>query len=168
MKKVVRLTESDLARIVKRVINEQDKLPASVNKLEKAIQMSKAPEGRNNPDWKNLVLKLKNLSYPPRILTFDSYGTPPIPSQSMNWGTTKGPKGNYGFAIASTDHTAPKETMELFNTNDKKNEIEMHNWWKNKGYIINRDEISINFKDADKLRNDIEEFFTKYPPVRVK
>ena len=168
MKKVVRLTESDLARIVKRVINEQDKLHASVNKLEKAIQMSKAPEGRNNPDWKNLVLKLKNLSYPPRILTFNSYDTPPIPSQSLNWGTAKGTNGKYALAIMSTDHTMPKERMDLFNSDDRKNQMEMHNWWKKRGYVTDGDEISINFKDADKLRNDIEEFFTKYPPVRVK
>jgi hypothetical protein len=55
--------------------------------------------------------------------------------------------------------------MDLFNTEDKENQIEMINWWKSRGYQIdNRSEISINFKDANNLRNDIESFFKIYPP----
>ena len=40
MKKVIRLTESDLTRIVRRVVEEVE---------------SSAKEGRNNPLWINLV-----------------------------------------------------------------------------------------------------------------
>ena len=118
--------------------------------------------GRNNPDWINLVAKLKTLSYSPRILTFTDFDG--IPSQSLNWGTTKSARGKYGFGIASTTPELPKERMDLFNTEDKKNQIEMINWWKSRGYQIDRSEISINFKDADKLRNDIESFFKIYQP----
>jgi hypothetical protein len=148
MKKIIRLTESDLTRIVKRVIKEQ-------NKVE---------EGRNNPNWVNLVSKLKTLSYSPKILTFNSYDTPPIPSQSLNWGTTKSPNGKYGLAIGSTDSKLPKEKMSLVNSENRENQMQMHNWWKKRGYSTNGYDVSINFKDADKLRNDLELFFKVFPP----
>jgi hypothetical protein len=119
--------------------------------------------GRNNPDWINLVSKLKTLSYSPRILTFMDFDG--IPSQSLNWGSTKSARGKYGLALSSTSPNLPKERMKLFNTDDKENQIEMINWWKSRGYQIdNRSEISINFKDANKLRNDIESFFKMYQP----
>jgi hypothetical protein len=148
MKKIIRLTESDLTRIVKRVIKEQ-------NKVE---------EGRNNPNWVNLVSKLKTLSYSPKILTFNSYDTPPIPSQSLNWCTTKSPNGKYGLAIGSTDSKLPKEKMSLVNSENRENQMQMHNWWKKRGYSTNGYDVSINFKDADKLRNDLELFFKVFPP----
>lgn len=121
-------------------------------------------EGRNNPVWINLVSKLKTLSYPPKILTFDSYDTPPIPSQSLNWGTAKGPNGKYGFAIPSTDSKMPTQRMSLFNSKDKNNQNEMYNWWAKKGYTVKYDNVLVDFNNADKLRNDIEEFFKLYPP----
>jgi hypothetical protein len=149
MKKVIRLTESDLTRIVRRVVEEVE---------------SSAKEGRNNPLWINLVSKLRGLSYSPKVLTFNTYDTPPISSQSLNWGTAKGPNGKYALAIASTDSERPKERMDLFNSDDREKQMEMHNWWKKRGYVTNGDDISINFKEADKLRNDIEQFFKLYPP----
>jgi len=173
MKKVITLTESDLVKIVKRVVKEQDKSPTTYNKLEKAIQMPKAkspksPEGRNNPLWKKLVSTLQYLKYPPKVLTFDSYGRPSIPSQSLNWGTTAGDRGLYGLSIASTDSTSPKEQIQLFNTNNKENQMNMHKWWQSKGYKTNGREIEIKFSDAEKLKENIELFFAKYPPIRVK
>lgn len=131
-------------------------------------ETSSNPEGRNNPEWINLVSKLTQLSYSPKIITFNSYDTPPIPSQSMNWGTAKGPNGNYGMAIASTDSKMPKERMNLFNTEDKANEDNMYQWWRDRGYGVDYDMVSIKFKDADKLKNDIEEFFKVYPPSKKK
>lgn len=148
MKKIVRLTENDLIRIVKRVINEQ----------------TSVEEGRNNPLWVDLVSKLKTLSFQPKILTFNSYDTPPIPSQSLNWGKAKGPNGKYAFSIASTDSKMTKEIMTLFNSKDKENQMEMHNWWKKRGYVTDGNDLLISFKDADKLKSDIEEFFKIYPP----
>lgn len=148
MKRIIRLTESDLTRIVKRVIKEQ----------------SSTEEGRNNPQWVNLVSKLKTLSYPPKVLTFNSYDTPSVPSQSLNWGTAKGSNGKYALTIGSTDFKMPKERMSLFNSDDRKNQMEMHNWWKKRGYSTNGSDISISFNDADKLRGDLETFFKMYPP----
>jgi hypothetical protein len=40
----------------------------------------------------------------------------------------------------------------------------MINWWTNKGYKMDGSDISINFKDADKLKNDIVSFFKIYNP----
>ncbi len=118
--------------------------------------------GRNNPDWITLVSKLKTLSYPPRILTFTDFDD--IPSQSLNWGTAKSARGKYGFVISSTSPDLPKEGMYLFNSEDRENQTDMINWWKNKGYQIDESDISINFKDADKLKNDIVSFFKIYNP----
>ena len=224
MKKVVRLTESDLIKIVKRVIkeedspkekgkdlytllhslrnsindedkekslskledvfsivrdmedkpkskrdvNEQDKVPASVNKLEKAIQTPKAkpPEGSNNQQWKNLVDELKKLKYKPYILPF-TYNN--IPSASLNWGRASklsGGRGNYGLVISSTDSKSPKEQIQLFDTENKEKQIVMHRWWQSKGYETNGREIKIKFLEVTKLKDDIQLFFDKYPPQK--
>jgi hypothetical protein len=152
MKKIIRLTESDLIRIVKKVINEQ----------------TSVKQGRSNPQWIMLVDKLKNLSYPPKVLTFNSYDTPPIPSQSLNWGTAKGPNGAYAFAIASTDSKLPQEIISLFNSDDRNNQKEMHKWWERRGYKTNGSDISINFNESDKLKTDIESFFKIYPPEKKR
>lgn len=123
-------------------------------------------EGRNNPLWVNLVSKLKSLSYPPKVITFESYyDEPSVPSQSLNWGTAKDKNGNYGFSIATTDSTQPIERMELFNSKDRKKQMEMHNWWKKNGYSTNGTNVQIKFSDADKLKSDIESFFKIYPPI---
>lgn len=153
MKKIVRLTESDLVRIVKKVISEQSMTP-------------KKMEGRNNPSWIKLVSTLKNLPYPPRVLTFNSYDDPSIPSQSLNWGTAKGANGVYAFTIPSTDSKMPKELMFLFDSEDRNKQMEMHKWWKQKGYQTDGNEISIRFDDADRLKSDILSFFKSYPPIK--
>jgi len=146
MKKIVRLTESDLMRIVRRVINEQ----------------TPVKEGRNNPLWINLVSKLKTLSFQPKILTFNDIDG--IPSQSLNWGTAKSSRGKYALAIGSTDSKSPREQMDLINSDDRESQMEMINWWKKRGYKDYYGSILISFKDADKLRNDLESFFKIYPP----
>ena len=119
-------------------------------------------EGRNNPEWIALVAKLKRLSYAPKVLTFNSYDG--IPSQSLNWGTTKGPNGNYGMGMATTDSSLPNEQMDLFNSEDRKNQADMHAWWKRKGYSTDGTNIGIKFRDAAKLAADLEEFFKTFPP----
>ena len=147
----MKITLNELRSLVKNVIREE-------------LSAEETKEGRNNPLWINLVSKLKSLPYSPKILTFDSYDTPPIPSQSLNWGTAKSSNGKYAFGLSSTDSKMPKERMFLFNSEDRNNEKEMHNWWKKRGYATDGKDVSINFKDADKLRMDIEAFFKVYPP----
>ena len=153
MSKIIRLTESDLTRIVKRVIKEQSTATQA---------KSNGREGRRNPEWIMLVNTLKNLSYPPKILTFNSMDN--IPSQSLNWGSTKSSNGKYGFGIESTDSGTPQQQMFLMNPDDGKNQMEMHKWWSQKGYKTDGQNVMINFKDANKLRTDIESFFKVYRP----
>ena len=147
--KIRHIQEANL-KLEKGLLNEQNEV--------------KVKEGRNNPNWIMLVNTLKNLSYPPKVLTFNSYDTPPIPSQSLNWGKAKSSNGKYGFGIESTDSKMPQEIMSLFNSDDRKNQMEMHKWWSQKGYKTNGNDITINFKDADKLKTDIESFFKVYRP----
>ena len=123
-------------------------------------------EGRNNPVWINFASKLKNV-YNPKILTFNSYDTPPLPSQSLNWGTAKSRNGKYAAAILSTDKRLPNEKMELFNSDDRKNQSDMHGWWKQRGYKSDGDAIFINFNDADKFAGDLSAFFKVYPPEKT-
>jgi hypothetical protein len=121
---------------------------------------------RNNPEWIKLVGKLKNLSYPPKVLTFNTYDTPPVPSQSLNWGLAKTKNGNYGFTTSSTTPQLPKERMNLFTQGDKNTQTQMHKWWKDKGYQTDGFDIDISFRDADRLARDIQEFFKVYPPEK--
>jgi hypothetical protein len=82
----------------------------------------------------------------------------------LNWGSTKSSNGKYGLAIGSTDSAMPKEEMALINPDDRKNQMEMHKWWSQKGYKTDGQNVMINFKDANKLRTDIESFFKVYRP----
>jgi hypothetical protein len=123
------------------------------------------PEGRNNPAWVKLVSSLRNLSFPPKILTFDTTSKPSVKSQSLNWGTAVSRNGNYALAILVTDNDLSKEEMDLFSDNQTL-ENEMYKWWISKGYKKGYGkEILINYKDADKLKSDMESFFKVFPPV---
>ena len=59
MKKIVRLTESDLARIVRRIISEQ--VPPGVNPTLKPNLDTK--DALNGTDWKNLESELRKLGF---------------------------------------------------------------------------------------------------------
>jgi hypothetical protein len=137
---------------------------ARLHESDEALTGQASKEGRNNPEWIALVAKLKGLSFAPKVLTFDSYDYPPIPSQSLNWGTAKDKSGKYALAISSTDSNLPKEEMGLFNSNDRGMQKAAHNWWRAKGYSTDGNNISIKFREASRLAADLEEFFTKFPP----
>jgi hypothetical protein len=149
MKKIVRLTESDLVRLVKRVVNEQ-LLPNAANY-----------KGRNNPRWIKIFETLKSVGNP-KILTFMEEGE--IPGQSLNWGKSKSPMGNYAMGLTNTSPKLPKEHFVLFSSDDRELEKELLNWWANKGYRIGRGEVLINFDDTEKIKQDLVEFFKKFPP----
>lgn len=152
MKKVIKLTESDLMRIVKRVIKENE------------MMTGKTPQGAEKPLWKNFVSTLKTLSYPPKVLTWTNYGDK-YQMQSLNWGRAKtGKVGVYSLAILATDSEVPNEEMELFNTDNRNQQKQMHAWWVKKGYKSNGNTVFISFANADKLKSDLEEFFKLFPP----
>ena len=58
MKKIVRLTEQDLVRLVKKVINEQSLINLSGKETD-----SKKTDSRTNPYWKQLESKLLALGF---------------------------------------------------------------------------------------------------------
>jgi hypothetical protein len=140
MKKVVRLTEADLVRIVKRVIKEQ------------------GITGRNNPRWVKLFNVLRNIGSP-KVLTFKDFDG--NPSQSLNWGTTKTSNANYGLA-ASDAH----ESFYLMSDN-KQLLSTLFKWWSNKGYKtdVRGGEVMINFDNVDKISSDLQNFFKSFSPV---
>ena len=172
MKKVIRLTESDLMRIVKRVISEQNKssVPSNNNNglyvsagPARTEKVKKSPEGANNPEWINLVSKLKTLTYPPKILSFTSYGAD-HPSQSLNWGLASSRNGKYTLVILTTDKELPDAHMSLYNQKDRNVEKLMLKWWNKRGYKTEYDYIYFDFAQANKLKSDLDSFFKIYPP----
>ncbi len=122
------------------------------------------PQGAEKPEWKSLVSTLKTLSYPPKVLTWTGYGEK-HQMQSLNWGRAKtGKEGIYSLAIAATDSEIPKEEMELFNTDNRNQQKQMHAWWVKKGYKSNGNTVFIKFADAAGLKTHLEEFFKIFPP----
>jgi hypothetical protein len=140
MKKVIRLTESDLIRLVKRVISEQNKTD------------------RNNPRWIKLFSVLKGIG-DPKILTFKDFDG--NPSQSLNWGTAKQRGANYALSIDDS-----KEELYLFSDN-KNLEPKLHQWWAEKGYEIDKygKSVKINFDNINKIASDLQSFLKTFPPV---
>jgi len=101
MKKIVRLTESDLVRIVKRVISEQENNKPSFDK-----------------NWLTILSGLKNFNSP-KVINFNDDGKP---ITSLNWGThsESGRNKNWGLSISSDNSLAFQTKDEIqskvFNT----------------------------------------------------
>lgn len=134
------LLESELARIVKRLIQEQ------------------VTKGRNNPRWIKLFNVLRNIGSP-KVLTFKDFDG--NPSQSLNWGTTKTSNADYGLA-ASDAH----ESFYLMSDN-KQLLSSLFKWWSNKGYKTDviGGKVMINFDNVDKISSDLQNFFKSFSPV---
>jgi len=101
MRKVVRLTESDLVRIVKRVISEQSNNKPSFDK-----------------NWLTILSGLKNFNNP-KVINFNDDGKT---ITSLNWGThsQSGRNKNWGLSISSDNSLAFQTKDEIqskvFNT----------------------------------------------------
>ena len=85
MKKVIRLTESDLMRIVKRVISEQEGRPD--------------PSTHFDNNWLKTLSGLKNFNNP-KVINFKYEGEPVT---SLNWGihSDQGRNKNWGLSLSS-------------------------------------------------------------------
>jgi hypothetical protein len=105
MKKIVRLTESDLVRLVKRVINEQDlySMPtSSIYEPGSGVLTSQALKEKKQKDgWIKVRDGLKSY-YNPNVIS--SRGV-----ESLNWGTHK--SGGYDWGLSIDNHnTLPFQT----------------------------------------------------------
>jgi len=103
MKRIIRLTESDLTRIVKRVIKESEELTAP--------NLNPTYDG----DWKKIYNVLKNVTdtsgNKPKIINFKHDGKPVT---TLNWGSHSdvGKKKNWGLSIGSDDRTISFQTKD--------------------------------------------------------
>ena len=100
MKKIIRLTESDLTRIVKRVIREEEKGLTGGGKL------------TGDEDFSSVIKSLKTFNSP-KIINFQWEGKP---MTTLNWGkmSERGKDKSWGYAIGTDGHqtflsTDPRE-----------------------------------------------------------
>ncbi len=73
MKKVIRLSESDLARIVKRVISEQEAVDSEEQKTEITTILGKLKESHSNKDVENVKTLMNELTQKFQTITQDLY-----------------------------------------------------------------------------------------------
>jgi hypothetical protein len=98
MKKIIRLTETDLARIVKRVVSEQMEM------------------GSGDQNWLKILSGLKTFNNP-KVINFKSDGKP---ITSLNWGkhSDSGKNKNWGLSVSSdgsmTFQTSDQIQSKLF------------------------------------------------------
>jgi len=133
MKKVIRLTESDLTRIIKRVILEQEK---------------------SNDNWVNFVSVMMTMNPKPKLSDF-KHGFPET-KKSQHLGWFNDIYHLYSVSINNID--------EQISIAPQIKEREISNWWKNRGYRFNSlTNIPISFSDAEKVKNDLTDFFKTFP-----
>jgi len=90
MKRIIRLTESDLTRIVRRVIMEEE----SLNLDSTGSSVSK--------NWPSILSGLKSFNNP-KVINFKFKGNP---MTSLNWGTNseQGKDKNWGISLSSDNN----------------------------------------------------------------
>jgi hypothetical protein len=138
-KRVIRLTESDLIKLVKRVIKEQST--------------------DNNLLWENFVKVMMTVKPKPTLRDFNY--PEQKNAQALNWFTST----NYLYSV-SINNVKPEISI---NAQVKKKEIT--EWWENRGYTFNSlrgytfnslISIPISFDNAQKVKDDLTEFFSVY------
>jgi hypothetical protein len=133
MKKTIRLTESDLIKLVKRVIKEQST--------------------DNNLLWENFVKVMMTVKPKPTLRDFKYNYPEQKNAQALNWFTSP----NYLYSV-SINNVKPEISIEA---QIKTPEIKI--WWKNRGYNFNSlTSIPISFDNAQKVKDDLTEFFSVF------
>ena len=148
MKKVVRLTENDITRLVKRVLSEQN-------------------ETDTNMKWNNFVKVMMTMQPKP---THDVFKT----GQSLNWGNRPNLKWNMSILKGdeefpkSYDHRNPTSLMVAVNKSNMDSLKEMINFFKVKGYRPETSDkgvfidIPVTKIDFEKVKNDVTQFFKTF------
>jgi len=112
------------------------------------------------PNWVTLVTKLKEIPYP-----YVTHTPSDIPD-SVIWNGKQG--WNLDIQEPKPNVNRRDEEINLFNLKDRKNQEILHQWWKKQGYSTDGNTVSIQYKDADKLKNDLMSFFKVFPPIMRK
>jgi len=134
-KRVIRLTESDLIKLVKRVIKEQST--------------------DNNLLWENFVKVMMTVKPKPTLRDFKYNYPEQKNAQALNWFTST----NYLYSV-SINNIKPEISITA-----QVKEKDITEWWKNnKKYSFSSlTSIPISFDNPQKVKNDLTEFFNSFP-----
>jgi len=138
-------------------------------------------KGKNNPRWKKLYNRLKNINKP-YIQDFKDIDSD-IPNQSLNWGLAQtmyqddnlSHISTYMMFIRAYNPNDVEEISYDFSSYDDKEERkvyfeEVKEWWNKKGYEVIPDDfgtsmsVKINFDDVEKISSDVKQFLVDVPP----
>ena len=150
MSKIVKLTERDLNRIVKKILQEQLTVDDGQNfkKFEKSMMGV-------NPQPRKFNYKVEDT-----VVT------------SLNWGSaaTRNPTASYSVSTDSRDPelkivpTNPASELSRYNTQLLAN---INKFFKDKGYSIKpsrkQTTVTIDYSKGEKVKNDLNELFKLYP-----
>jgi len=134
MKKIIRLTESDLTRIVRRVIQEQETgFPSSLigGGGSKSIGGGGSKSIGGGKDFSSVISSLKTFNIP-KVINFQDKGEL---MTTLNWGkmSDRGKNKSWGYAIRSDGHqvflsTNPREAKLFEMIMGKKTEKHTENY----------------------------------------
>jgi peptidoglycan hydrolase-like protein with peptidoglycan-binding domain len=150
MPKIIKLTESDLIRIVKKVLQEQLTVDSGQN-------------------FKTFEKNMMGVNPQPRKFNYKIEDTVVT---SLNWGSAdkRNKTASYSVSIDSRDPslkiipTNPTSELSRYNTQLLAN---FNKFFKDKGYSIKRSNlgttVTIDYSKGEKLKNDLNELFKLYP-----
>jgi hypothetical protein len=150
MPKIIKLTESDLIRIVKKVLQEQLTVDSGQN-------------------FKTFEKNMMGVNPQPRKFNYKIEDTVVT---SLNWGSAdkRNKTASYSVSIDSRDPslkiipTNPTSELSRYNTQLLAN---FNKFFKDKGYSIKKSSkgttVTIDYSKGEKLKNDLNELFKLYP-----
>jgi len=137
MKNIIRLTENDLVRLVKRILTEQDT--------------------KKDTKWDNFIKVMMTMNPKPKLGKWKPYKSN-VEEQSLNWFNDS----RHFYSVSILNDSEIMIAMHI-----KYDEITK--WWKSKGYNTNLNNdlltISISYDNAEKVKNDLTEFFKTISPM---
>lgn len=150
MSKIIKLTESDLIRIVKKVLQEQLTVDGGQN-------------------FKTFEKSMMGVNPQPRKFNYKIEDTVVT---SLNWGSADKRNKTASYSVSTTSRdpllkivpTNPASELSRYNTQLLAN---FNKFFKDKGYSIKPSsfltEVTIDYSKGEKVKNDLNELFKKYP-----
>lgn len=154
MSKIIKLTEADLNRIVKKVLQEQLTVDGGQN-------------------FKTFEKSMMGVNPQPRKFNYKVEDTEVT---SLNWGSTATRNNTASYSVAIDSRTPKLKIAPTAKDTDVNSEISRYNtqllaninkFFKDKGYSIKpsrlETEVTIDFSKGEKIKNDLNELFKLYP-----